>query len=60
MKKMLVAAPLVLLVPYLAPIATMLGKQTALDLTGECYRDSWEKAGHWDVPLMASERDTGR
>jgi hypothetical protein len=33
MKKMLVAAALVLLVLYLVPIATMLGKQTALDLT---------------------------
>jgi len=60
MKKMLVAAALVLLVLYLAPTATMLGKQTALALTGECYTDSWEKAGHWDVPVMASERDTGR
>ena len=60
MKKMLLAAALVLLVLYLAPITTMLGKQTALDLPGECYRDSWEKAGHWAVPLMASERDTGR
>ena len=40
MKRMLGAAPLVLLVLYLGPTATMLGKQTALDLTGECYRDS--------------------
>ena len=39
MKKMLVAAALVLLVLYLAPITTMLGKQTALALTGECYTD---------------------
>ena len=60
MKKMLVAAPLVLLVLYLAPTATMLGKQTALALTGECYTDGWEKAGHWAARLMASERDTGR
>jgi len=60
MKKMLLAAPLVLLVLYLAPTATMLGKHTALDLTGECYTDSWENAGHWAVPVMASERDTGR
>ncbi len=60
MMKMFVAAPLVLLVFYLAPTATMLGKQTALALTGECYTDGWEKAGHWNVPLMASERDTER
>ena len=60
MKKMLVAAPLVLLVLYLGPTATMLGKQTALDLPRECNTDGWEKAGHWDVRLMASERDTGR
>jgi hypothetical protein len=60
MKRMLGAAPLVLLVLYLAPMTTMLGKQTALDLPGECYTDGWEKAGHWGVRLMASERDTGR
>ncbi len=60
MKKMLVAAALILLVLDLAPIATMLGKQTALDLTGECYTDGREKAGHWDAPLMASESYTGR
>jgi hypothetical protein len=46
MKKMLLAAALVLLVLYLAPTATMLGKPTALDLPGECYTDGWEKAGH--------------
>ncbi len=60
MKKMLVAAALILLVLDLAPTATMLGKQTALDLTGECYTDGWEKAGHWDAPLMASESYMGR
>jgi len=60
MKKMLLAAALVLLVVYLAPITTMLGKQTALALPGECCTDGWEKAGHWAARLIASERDTGR